>query len=406
MASFSGFIRKSPSPRLKVWLENHGLDIPDDFNWQSAGRGTAFVADIKTLIDELPALKQDTLKAELDYLASLATDKGMMAAEEICPASGIDLEGMEGVEDVVLMLASEHPTVLERVGVLASFRQRYGGRTWSTFQFENDGKDWALESNEARAAFVADAIGILAIPDHRKREADWYSSCRTQPITGEETEIVHATIYVEDRLASELTFGPSNELERQVFQRVMEVGIACDPKTRTVEICAKGGSKARDQFAKVFSKHFAPNSPPPVEAPKRAVSLEALRSAPELRTEPADGITGVEVSALELWASGGGSARYERRGDDETIYQFLVRHFGDASPLNSRGWLVTGATLRLFRAAQDGKRARTLTVTLRSPNTTTIPNTTDKDRQFVMRLLERWKLVSPPASDVSVVEDE
>ena len=260
-----------------------------------------------------------------------------------------------------------------------------------------------MDSDEARTAFVHEAIGILDIPDHRKREADWYTSYRTHPIIGEETEIVHATIYVEDRSASELTFGPSDELERQVFQRVMEVGIACDPKARIVEICARGGKKTRDQYAKVFSKHFAPDSPPPVDAPRRDVSLETLRSDPELRTEPADGITRVEVSALELWAGGGGSARYERRGEDETIYQFLARHFGDATPLNERGWVITGATLRLFRAAQDGKRARTLTVTLRSPNTTTIPNTTDRDRQFVIRLLERWNLIAPPTDRKSVV---
>lgn len=404
MASFSGFIRKAPSPRLKVWFETHGLEIPEEFNWQSEGRSTAFVANIKSLIEALPALKQDALKAELDYFASLATDTGMMVADEICPASGIDLDGLEGIEDVILMLASEHPNVLERVGVLASFRQRYGGRTWSAFQFEDDGQAWALESDEARAAFVGEAIGILDIPEHRKREADWYTSYRTHPITGEETEIVHATIYVEDRSASELTFGSSDELERQVFQRVMEVGMACDPKARIVEICARGGKKTRDQYARVFSKHFAPDSPSPVEAPRRDVSLETLRSNPELRTEPADGITRVEVSALELWASGGGSARYERRGDDETIYQFLARHFGDASPLIGRGWRITGATLRLVKAAQDGKRARTITVTLRSPNTTTIPNTTDRDRQFVMRLLERWQLVAPPLSSVDVIE--
>ena len=133
MASFSGFIRKAPSPRLKVWFETHGLEIPEDFNWQSEERSTAFVTSIKSLFEAMPALKQDALKAELDYLTSLATDKGMMAADEICPASDIDLEGLEGVEDVILMLASEYPDVRERVGVLASFRQRYGGRTWSAF---------------------------------------------------------------------------------------------------------------------------------------------------------------------------------------------------------------------------------------------------------------------------------
>lgn len=404
MASFSGFLRKSPSARLEAWFKKRGLDIPEDFNWQSVGRGKALVAEISALIDDLPVMQQDRLKAELDHFASLSNHKGMLAAEQICPGLGIDLEGFEGVQDVVLMLATDHPQALERVGVLASLSQRYGGKSWSTFQFEDDGKPWALEDEGARAAFVEDAIGLLELPDHRKREADWYSSCRTHPITGEETEILHATIYVEDRASSELAFGPSEGLERQIFQRVMEVGIACDPKDRVVEICATGGKKMRDQYATVFSRHFAPDTPPPVEAPRRDVLLENLRTQPRFLIEPSDGIDRVEVSSLDLFATGGGFARYERRGEDETVYQFLSRQFSEASPLKTHGWTITGVTLRIFLKALEGKRARTLTVTLRAPNTTTIPNKTDTDRQFVMLLLERWKLVAPPPEDFDVIE--
>ena len=404
MASFSGFLRKSPSGRLKILFEKRGVDIPPGFNWQSAGRGRKLVSEIKSLINALPALKQEEIKAELDFLASLANDRGMLAAEQVCSALGISLEGFEGSQDVILMLATEYPKALERVGTQASFSQRYGGRSWSAFQFEDDGKPWALECHDARAAFVRDTIRMLQIPDHRKHEEDWYTSCRVSPITGEVTEIVHATIYVEDRAASELVFSPFEGLVRQVYQRVMEVGIACDPKERIVEICANGKKDKRDKCAEVFAKHFASDSPPPVEAPRRDVLLEVLRSNPDLRTEPADGIARVEVSALELWANGGGFARYERRGVDETIYQFLQRQFGNASPLKGFGWSITGATLRIYMNAHEGKRARTLTVTLRTPNTTTIPNTTDKDRQFVMQLLERWKLVAPPPTGFDVIE--
>lgn len=404
MASFSGFLRKAPTARLKGLFEARGLEFPHDFNWESAGRGTALVSEIKAQIDALPARTQDKLRAELDHLASLCTDKGMLAAEQICTAAGIDLEGTEGVEDVVLMLAIDNPQVLERVGVLASLGQRYGGKSWSSFQFEDDGRPWDLESQSAQSAFLGETIEILQLPDHRKRVADWYKTCRVDPKTGREAEIVHATIYVEDRAASQLAFGASEELERQVSQRVVEVGIVCDPTERIVEICAGGGKKVRDQYSKMFAKHFAPESPPPVEAPRRQVLLETLRSDPSLWTEPADGVARVEVSALELWAVGGGSARYERRGEDDTIYQFLARQFGDGSPLTNHGWNITGATLRLFLERKADKRARTLTVTLRSPNTTTIPNATDKDRQFVMELLERWKLVAPQQESFDVIE--
>ncbi|QAX30703.1 hypothetical protein [Leisingera sp. NJS204] len=147
--------------------------MPVDFDWNSAGRGKAFVADLNAVIDELPDRLQDRLKAELDHLASLSNDAVMISAEQVCPVMGIDLEGSEGVQDVLLMLALDHPQAFERVAVQASLNRRTGGRNWSAFQFDDDGTAWALEDDAARAAFVGEAIEILNLPAHRKREADW-----------------------------------------------------------------------------------------------------------------------------------------------------------------------------------------------------------------------------------------
>lgn len=361
--------------------------------------------DLNTRIDKLPALKQDSIKAELDHLASLANPNGMLSAEQICAAQGVDLEGLEGVQDVLLMLAINYPQTLERVATQSSLIQRTGGRNWSAFQFEDDGKPWMLAGMAARTSFEKDAISILQLPDHRRHEADWFTTIRTNPITGEETEIVQATIYVEDRAESELTFGQSQVLERQVFQKVLEVGIAINSAERILEVCAKGGKKIRDQYASAFAKHFLPNTEPPIEAPRRAVLLEKFRTPPRFSIEPADGIDRVEVTALEFWSSSGGFARFERRSNDENIYQFLQRQFRDLSPLRAIGWMIIGATLRIVVTPQVRQRSKTLTITLRSPNTTTIPNKTEKDRQFAMDLLERWELIAAPPENAAVIED-
>lgn len=395
MASFSGFLRKAPSERIRAFFDAHAVHIPEDFNWASDGRLAAFVKSLSELIDGLPDRQQDRLRADLDLLANLSDAHGLTAAEQICAGRGIDLEGMGGVQDVLLMLAVEHPGLLDRIASDASMLRRTGGRDWSTFQFEDDGKPWALDSQQARDEFLSDAIAILDLPEHRKREADWYTSIRTHPITGEETEILQATIYVEARAESELSFGNASTLERRLVQKVMEVGIACDPAARIVEICAKGGKKVRDKYAKSFAQHFAPHAPPPVEVPRRDVLLDRLKSATAFDLDPADGIERVEVSSLDFFAMGGGFARFEKRGDVETVHEFLNRKLGAASPLRASGWELLSATLRIVLAGRDGKRSRTLTVTLRAPNTTTLPNKTEKDRQFVFLLLERWGLLAP-----------
>lgn len=356
MASYNGFLRKSPSLRLEKYFRSRGVVLPEDFDWKTEGRGTALVKSIDALMSEQSDQKQDALKAELDLLSSLADADGMVSAEQICAGQGIDLDELEGVQEVLLMLSIDHPQVLDRVSAQASLMRRTGGKNWSAFQFEEDGKPWALDSPEARDGFLGEAIGILDLPDHRQREADWYKVIRLNPITGEEVEILQATIYVQERAESELAFGPSKTLERQVVQKVLEVGPACNPLDRVIEICAKGGKKVRDEYAKAFAKHFAPDSETPIETPRRDVLLSRLRNAPKFEIRPADQIERVEVSALDFFATGGGFARFERRGDDETIYQFLERYFGNSSPLKASGWHLTGATIRIVVAATAGKR--------------------------------------------------
>ncbi|MDF1856497.1 hypothetical protein [Pseudooceanicola sp.] len=403
MASFSGFIRKSPSARLRCFLEVRGVDVPEAFDWTSEGRGTALVRSIEELLEELPDRQLDVIKAELELLASLSDDNGMTGAVQVCAGQGIDLEGLEGVQDVLLMLAAQHPRMIDRVNVQASLMRRHGGKQWARFQFPDDGKPWVLDQQSAREGFLKDTVEILDLPDHRKREADWYQSIRIHPVTGEETKLTQATFYIEEHAHSELAFGEES-LERQTVQKVLELGVACDPSERIVEICAKGGKKLRDKYLQSFSENFAPESKAPVEIPRRDVLLDTLRQASEFVTEPADGIERVEVSSLSFRSSDGGFVRVEKRAEDETLYQFLERRFGAASPLRAGGWQILAATLRIILAATGAKSSRTLTVTLSAPNTTTLPNKTETDRQFVFDLLERWQLLAPPPTCADLFE--
>lgn len=404
MASFSAFIRKSPSERLQAFLAARGVQTDGDFDWSSDGRGGAFVKSIEALIAGLPDAQQDAVKAELELLAELASDDGMSGVAHVCAGEGVDLEGCEGVEDVLMMLATEHDRVMiDRVQVQASYLRKSGGKQWARFQFLDDGKPWVLDKQSAQDAFLEETVGILKLPEHRKREADWFHPVRIDPATGAETKLTQATIYVEDHATSELAFGESS-LERHTRQKVLEVGVVCDPKERIVEICAKGGHKIRDQYLQAFSIHFAPQSKPPVQVPRRNVRLEVLRNAPELTTVPSDGIERVEVSSLSFRSTDGAFLMAEKRGKDETLYQFLQRRFGGASPLQASGWQIVAATLRIFKAPRDGKKGHVVTVTLRTPNTTSVPNKTEAERAFVFDLLERWELLDPPPTKADLFE--
>ena len=401
MASLSTFIRKSPTARLQDFLAARGVHAGDDFDWCSDAGSKAFLQSIEALIAGLPDAQQDKVKAELELLAELASDDGMSGVAHVCAGEGVDLEGCQGVEDVLLMLATQYDRLMiDRVQVQTSYLRKSGGRQWARFQFLDDGKQWVLDQQSAQDAFLEETVGILKLPAHRKREADWFHPVRIDPATGAETKLTQATIYVEDHAESELAFGETS-LERHTRQKVLEVGVVCDPKERTVEICAKGGNKIRDKYLQAFSKHFAPQSERPVQVPRRNVRLEILRREPELMTVPADEIDRVEVSSLSFRSTDEAYLMAEKRGEDETLYQFLHRRFGVSSPLQASGWQIVSATLRIFKAPREGS---VLTVTLRTPNTTSVPNKTEAERTFVFDLLERWELLDPPPTKAELFE--
>ncbi|MEO1474266.1 MAG: hypothetical protein AAFS03_10110 [Pseudomonadota bacterium] len=163
---------KTSTLALRRFFEAREVSAPADFDWRSEGRGTALVRSIDGMLEHTHDKRLDAVKAELDHLASLPDGNGMLSAEQVCAGQGIDIEGGEGVQDVLLMLAIDHPTAFDRVSAQASLLRRTGGRNWSAFQFGDDCKPWSLNDDEVRDAFLNEAIEILDLPAHRRREAD------------------------------------------------------------------------------------------------------------------------------------------------------------------------------------------------------------------------------------------
>ena len=392
MGSYSSFLRKSPPKRLRLYLESRRVIADDGFNWKSEGRSTEFVRSVKSLLENLPPKRQDEITAELDFLASLANGNGKISTEQICSSQNIDLGGHEGAEDTLLWLATKHPELMDRIDAHASLVKQFGGRQWARFELDSN-IAWQLDQKAIQEKFVTEAISILNLPVHRKRESDWYEASRKDPETGIETKLTHAIIYVEDKAESELGFGASNTLERQLVQKVIEVGIACDPENKTLEICAQGGKKILDKYAKAFGEHFAPGAGEPIEVPSRDVLLEVVYEDPKFEIEPADQIEIVFVSALGFYHSLGGFVRHEKPKTSMSMYEYLEKACGSNSPLDDVRWKMVSATVKIKMKAIGGRRSKTHTVTLKTPNTTSLPNMTEQEKQFVMRRLERWGLI-------------
>lgn len=108
-------MRKAPPVRLKAYLEARRVTAPNEFDWTSQGRGTTFVRSIENLLSGLPDRQQDEVKAELDHLHTLADANGLTATERVCAGRDIDLEGLEGIHDILLTIAISHLKIIDRV---------------------------------------------------------------------------------------------------------------------------------------------------------------------------------------------------------------------------------------------------------------------------------------------------
>ncbi|MDF3413075.1 hypothetical protein HKX54_01285 [Sulfitobacter sp. M57] len=117
--------------------------------------------DINSLIAELSDTVQGRVKAELDHLASLATPQTMTAAEQICSAQRIDLEGLQGIQDVQAALASE---VKSPFGVILTSQGTLAVLPFVTAQLDDVLR---FDPKAGKLIAVADLRAIAGVPETR-----------------------------------------------------------------------------------------------------------------------------------------------------------------------------------------------------------------------------------------------
>ena len=282
MASYRTAFRKVPPARLKAYFGARIPKFPDDFDWNL--KGTALVDSLDTLLSNTGIELENSIRAELESILGIADRDGWRAVEEICRGNDIDLDGCEGEHDAIMMLALDHRDIFERAISASSFKRRNGGRDWSAFELTGGRSAAEIFDETARERFVSAALDILGVPPGRKREADWYTAIRRDPITEEESRVIQATIYVEERPESSLAFGDGNSVELRIVPRVGEIGFFYDPQDHVFEVCASGGKDQRDKYALAFVECFLGGAADATETPRREINFDRLLRRPEFET--------------------------------------------------------------------------------------------------------------------------
>ena len=240
MAGHRSTLRKTPPGRLKQYFTNRIDGFPSDFDWTSGG--TALADQLDAAISNAGSPLENRVRIELETIDGVADRDGWRSVEEVCRGADIDLDRCKGQHDAIMMLALQHEKVFERVVSASSFMRRNGGKDWSAFELTNVSPDSFIGDAAAKERFIREALAILEVPPGRKHEADWYDAVRRDPITGEESRVTHATVYIEERPESSLAFGENGSVEMRMVPRVGELGFSYDPKDRAEHHIALAGA--------------------------------------------------------------------------------------------------------------------------------------------------------------------
>lgn len=403
MATIKALFRRTNPEQLRKYFADRWAEFPTDFEWDATGK--KFVDALDEALSEAPSLTEGGIRSELDRIATIANLDGWNAIEEVFAGASISLDADQGLHDAIFALVLEHPELLDRAMMQASLKRRNGGRDWAAFRFPDWKGNIDLSDEDQRCKFVGNALEILAVPEGRKREADWYTAIKEDETGARTIHQTQVTIYSEDRPDTALSFDGSNTITRQVIQRVGEINFTFDPTDQVFEVCARGGRAIREQYAAAFSETFLGERIHAIETPRRDIDFSVLNREPAFEIEPSDGIDCCAISDLSFWSNAGGFLSFQHQAKRNSVHAFIDQCFHERSPLQAPGWRITAATLRIhkFKNGNTGP-TRVLTVDLKSPNRTTLRNKTEVDRLFITQLLERWKLFKPIAPSETLIE--
>jgi hypothetical protein len=196
-------------------------------------------------------------------------------------------------------------------------------------------------------------------------------------------QIIHYSLYIEGLPECSLEFD-REEPRRRTKRPVIEAVICCDPATGILEVVSKGGRTLRKEIAQSFSARLLDSESALTPVRSRDFDLDRLKRPMSFPTDPSDGIKSVEVTLLRLRNAAGrfGRVTLEVDGEHAAIGGASAAWFGDFDPLRRPEWRVMQAKLRIaFHPEGHGKRAKAITVELRTPNGSNLRDQTRRTPQ-------------------------
>jgi hypothetical protein len=388
--SFRHFLRQTPSPILKAFFDDRGVEFGDAVDWQAAEHVIA--RQIAEAMDGMSGEQVTPLISGLERAHALSDEHGIRAllnAAENPQALLATFDGAENDQERALRVLVEDPTVFERAEDIRYFDYRVDGNYGRRFQAQH-GATVNRDSGTLEKFECAVGAYFRSIDGSGR-------SCVAEVIDRNADGTVQVTLFVEG-LASNAVGFDQGGLYRRPQRPAIQAAVVYCGRTGTIETVAKGGKPVHEELRKLFAQQLLCIEPRFDGIRPRRFRLGMLAGRPTLPTNPADGIERARVRRLKLLptANRPGAVVIEGPSDrpDVSAQGLSADWFQDWDPV-ARGFHIVQATISIHFRSIDGRRPRTIHVDLTSLGSSNLKRFKQDDRILLERYLERWRLIEP-----------
>lgn len=375
------FLRQTPNRLLKEYFARKGLLGEIDFD-------SLKETEIDSIGEALDRLDERTqVEAEFQQVNEMAYSAGeqVLLEEASSPFHrldwSLDFGQMRNSYERAFWAFLNHPEVFS-IALELAFMDRVGG--WKE-RFVGQGLTPAVSQEDKDRL----AEGLRAF--YRKQGRG--RNCHVDSYRREEPERHCYFVYPEDVPATHMGYDESG-FHHWPVRPAFEVIFVYRPGSGVLEVFAKGKAKDIEKLQEIFCRTILGLDGLPDKRLRR-FDLEPLKDKTfRFRTDPSDGVDGVYVKLLRFEVPGSGNRRItfeaSPSGDGKAIYKLIDRALAKQD-LALADLFVAKAKLQFKFAATDGKKGKSLTFEISTPDRCTLKD--DPPDQIAKKYIERWGLV-------------
>jgi len=347
------------------------------------------IEPITEALDQLGEKQRTDVEAEFAQVYEMACSLGVRVLIEEAESVYHNLdwsetfEQMENPYEKALWAFMNHRSIFE-IALDLALMDRVGG--WKQ-RYVGEGLTAAVEEQDK--GNLANAVCAFYGKQGRGRH------CKVDNYRRENPERHCYFAYPEDYPTTEMGYNDKGEFYHWPTKPAFEVIFVYQPQSGFLYVRAKGKGEEIEKLQEIFCQTILGLDRLPDKKTKH-FDLEPLKNK-EIRfpTDPADGVESVCVRMLRLDMPGTGNRRItfeaSSPGDGKAIYKLIDRALAKQN-LSLDDVIVARAKLHFKFAGRDGKKGKTLTFEISTPDGCTLKD--DPPDQIAKKYIERWGFIS------------